>query len=363
MLIEIINTEIDLENSLKRIVITNLLNSFRMGYHIIVFENEVLEKIIKSEHFGTNEKSYARELKNRKRLFFHSIKLLLYKVIVDFDNEFSLISSRDYTINVSYKYFIDNNLNPTKLLAEDIIDTKLYKLITNFYISKENNLKGIRILFDEAHGGGNGTKKRFDEFKSKNVLCLCLVDNDKKHPNGKRGTTIAKFHSKDFLLDKTVLAYNIGVHEIENLIPCYIINKIMENANKNEYSSKQIESLDILKKLVYVNPDIKKYFDHKLGITSKNIIEWDTDYGDFWLPIIKDIVKNNCLISRKCTCKFECKVLYGFSDSLLEKSLEFINKESIGSIDKNLPDFLKNIWLEIGKVILGWSCSLEKVRC
>ena len=51
MLIEIINTEIDLENSLKRIVITNLLNSFRMGYHIIVFENEVLEKIIKSEHF------------------------------------------------------------------------------------------------------------------------------------------------------------------------------------------------------------------------------------------------------------------------------------------------------------------------
>ena len=264
MLIEIINTKIDLENSLKRIVITNLLNSFRMGYHIIVFENEVLEEIINSKHFGTNEKSYAKELKNRKRFFFHSLKLLLYKVIVDFDNELNIINSRDYTINVSYKYFIDNNLNPTQLLAEDIIDTKLYKLITNFYISKENNLKGIRILFDEAHGGGNGTKKRFDEFKDRNILCLCLVDNDKKHPKGKRGQTISNFHSTNFLLDKTVLAYNIGVHEIENLIPCYIINKVFENANKKEYSSEQIKTLDILKKLININPDIKKYFDHKL---------------------------------------------------------------------------------------------------
>ncbi|WNL28571.1 hypothetical protein QUR76_03875 [Arcobacter cryaerophilus gv. pseudocryaerophilus] len=364
MLIEVIDKKIDLENDSKRIAITTLLNSFRMGNHIIVFEDEVLEEISISKHFGTNEKSYALQLKKKKKFFFHSLKLLIYKLRVDFSNDMNLINITENTINVSYKYCIDNILNPIKFLTENTIDLKLYKIITKFYINCELELiKGIKLSFEDAQGGGDGTKKRFDEFREKNILCLCLIDNDKKHPNGKKGQTILKFSSEDFLLNKTTLAYDIGVHEIENLIPCYIINKIMENSGKANFTQQQVETLDILKKLVCKNFEVKKYFDHKLGITSKNIIEWDKNHGDFWHPIITSLVKNNCLSSKECTCSSECKVLHGFSSNLLEKSIDYLDAESVGDFKKNLPDSMKDIWFNIAKIILGWGCSLEKIRC
>ncbi|MDN5063727.1 hypothetical protein [Aliarcobacter butzleri] len=363
MVIEIANKEIDLKDELKRLVITNLLNSFRMGCHIIVFEDEILEEISKSEHFGTNEKKYAIQLKSKKRYFFHSIKSFKYKVIVDFNNEDSNIKNDCYSINVSYKYFSDySSIKPITLLTEDKMDAKFYKIILNFY-NKVIVKNDFNISFEDYPGGGDRTKYCFEDFKNKNTLCLCLLDNDKKHPKGPKGQTISKFSDDDFSLSKTVLSYDIGVHELENLIPCYIINKVLESAKKGEYTSHQIETFDILKAIFNKNIEAKKYFDYKLGITSKNVFKWDDLYGEFWFPIISGFVKNDCLISKKCTCQSECKVLHGFSANLLEKSIIILSSESMGNLKKNIPQNVLDIWINIGKILLEWSCSLEKVRC
>lgn len=357
MLIEIINCE-DFENTNNIITITNLLACAREGNHILLADKEFYEGILTSEGFGKVERSVAFNLKERIREFKGITKILTLKIIVDFNyqgNPTNYINDGISVINLSYKYFLNSSsIQLTTLLCEDSFDYNLYQIISRYY--KHENKINLKVNFKVSHGGGARTKREFDQNKNNNILCLCLLDNDKKHPQGPRGGTIGLFNlSNDFKLTSTVKAFDIGVHEIESLIPIQIIDQFI-----GEYEPENRRSHILLNKLIESDNSVKFYFDHKKGLKVKDIIKLDRS-GTFWTPLVKSKTTNICLTRGECTCTEPCIIINGYGDNLLERSLVHLNHIS-GSKIKDQLHYLKEYWDDLGFELLNWGCCYEKIR-
>ncbi len=357
MLIEIINCN-DFDDNNKIIAINNLLSCARQGKHLILADKNFYREILKSNNFGTIEKMVANKLLENIREFRDISKILSLKVLVDFSSIEEPINScfEGYNIiNLSYKYFMDtSSIELSNILCEDSLDYEMYKIIGRYYKFKKNT--NLNIDFKVIHGGGTRIKREFENSKSSNSLCLCLLDNDKKHPMSPKGGTICLFSEEDFKLKKTVKALDIEVHEVESLIPIEILDEII-----GEYEPVTRKSHLLLIKLLTREERVKFYLDHKKGLKVNDVFCFDQN-GMFWTPLIKSITSNFCLTSGRCNCTDPCTIIIGYGNNLLEKTLPYLQKKSSNKIEENLK-YLKSYWDSIGSELLNWGCCYDKIRC
>jgi len=134
---------------------------------------------------------------------------------------------------------------------------------------------------------------------------------------------------------------------------------------KNSYQDSVIESYDKLKELINHNPDIKLYFDHKEGLSFKQIINLDKTYGPFWTPAIQSTNKYahlSCIRSNICDDSCQCIKLEGFGDTLLDKGLTHFNQNKMSSIARTTSTQIINEWLYLGKLFFSWFCSPSPIK-
>lgn len=360
MLIKVINCT-NIEESDKIPSVLNLIRCAREGKHILIAERLFFENILKSSNFGLFDKNTAITLNSQRRENYLFRELLKLRIVVDFDYEGeirNLEKDKKNIILLSYKYFHDSSfVQLSKLLCEDSQDYKLYKYIANYFIFRNKEYSNIKIDFDVKHGGGHRTKVEYDKFKNNNDLCLCLLDNDKKHPKGKIGGTMNAFSSKDFSLIKTTKACDIGVHEVESLIPNEVIDKFIQ-----EYEPENRVSHIKFSNLVNSYPESKIFFDHKKGFKTKQIIELDNLYGVFWRPILlENKFSNKCIIKNNCECSTDCVVVNGYGDNLLSRAVDVMYSQSYKKTLEQLKS-LEIFWNKIGEELLSWGCHLDKIR-
>ncbi len=356
MVIEIINYSGKL-NTDKISSLTNLLLSSKHGYHLIFSSRNFFDRILSSDEFSPFLKSVA--VRDRANLTFNYELLKHINIFIQVDFEslldpYSIEKGSQHIIMLSYRYFIESlSIAPTALLTENISDYRLFKIITQLYMKKNNFL--LNYNFKNEHGGGSAIKSVFDESKSVNRLCLCLLDNDKKHPKGAKGTTIGAFPINYFLLVNTVKALDIDVHEIESLIPMDIIEEVLYENNESS-----ILSFNILKKIMINDPTTKYYFDHKKGFTVNKIYELET-HGTYWVPLLSPFVKNTCFSDEHCTCKVKCMAINCFGEGIYPQSINKMEKLSLKKIEKILNE-LEIKWDQIGKELFSWGCASKKQR-
>lgn len=298
MLIELINTRnIRLDDIHIEACIQNILCSFREGKHIVIAEESFLKEIAAKTSLGTRTCNTAQNILQKIRDLFLLKRSTTYYCKVDMSSSSTGIIRDNPSENcfvVGYRFFNDSaKTQLTKLLCEDINDYKIYKIIAEHFKFTQK-IRGVNINFEVLNGGGASTKNNFEQIKTSERFCFCLLDTDKKHPKSKIGSTAGKFNAASD--SASCKHYTIGSHEVESLIPMGIIK---EAISQKRLDNSYLFAYDQLNALVEYSPEVKLYFDHKMGITVNEAKELDEKYHDeFWekpFSNAPNFRKNKCI--------------------------------------------------------------------
>jgi len=355
--------------------VVNIMTAYKEGKHIVIAEAKFFEEIRNNNNFDERIRNAAMRAENEQRQYHQLLKGVNTYIHVELGNLRSNYKKNEDNgiekIVVSCDFFKDSSsIQKINLLCEDLSDADLYLKMGDFY--KHNiNLSTTNILFDYIGGGGDNTYKSFSNITENTKFCLCLLDSDKKHPNGKQGGTSLKFKDKKIPFNGKYIVIN--AHEAECLIPNEIIELLILDRNLNHYNYDFHTRLDYLREICQSNSLVKLYFDHKEGLTVNNIKKFDKS-GDtpFWENAVKGatgLKRRKCAINFHCDCKEsaskknqqECYIILGFGSKLLEDSSAKINQMPTPKIKHMLKGPLLTEWMNIGREIFSWGCAPSKV--
>lgn len=211
-------------------------------------------------------------------------------IVIDFDY------ARDYKhiedgkiIHFGYGWILDSNLcRPSVLLLEDKYDRRVYDLCCSYFKYKYG-LEKYPTRLRYQHGGGSATPRNFIDHLESRDNVLCIVDSDKRHPNGKLGETANGFNGRDHVGAVWELVI-LQLHEAENLIPISLYKESYRIIKENG----QVESIEQLEKTLRELVDSLKYFDFKKGLSAHNLAVLDSAYGRYWGNIAQDVTPERC---------------------------------------------------------------------
>lgn len=253
----------------------------------------------------------------------------------------------------------------TLMLAENEEDIIFYKLVGKYFLKKAD-IGYLNINFEEQNGGGSTISKSLSRIISdEKRMCLCIVDSDKKYKEASPGNTMKNIID---IIDEKVQVYFVEIfpleiHEIENLIPISIMEKVID---KNNWEKQGLEFIKYLTKIDATEKSPRFYFDLKEGILKSSfILENEKDdeivkkyrkkkqYREYWKKYIEDFGVEINNDSENVLIKGICK-------KILEHTLKYFNAlEEIDMIDVEIP--VEQKWMEIGEKIYCWGCVGERI--
>ena len=250
------------------------------------------------------------------------------------------------------------------LLAENLDDCVFYKLVAQYYFSSQN----FTIRFHCENGGGTTTSNVLEKriFNEK-VPTLCIVDSDQKYGATKKypqkpsnGDTLKKIESaintlKNLGGNPPCELFPLEVHEIENLIPICILEKL-----KTSYPALK-DGLKILMKLKEFDNglpilyyDLKKGFPYIKGEPKR----------EYWKNIMlrlggsesdmppDDKPKDENAISPKLFFPpLSC------NSGLLRQANKFIERYVKNGEEFYIDNHIEYYWKKIGEIVLTWGCT------
>lgn len=244
------------------------------------------------------------------------------------------------------------------LVCENVLDYDFYKWITEQYIYEESNFQ-FHLNLLPFNGGGDTTLESLKHIQKH--FCLVICDSDIKYEGAQEGCTCKKVRSYiDSLYTygvKGVWMYTLTVHEVENLIPLDILQRI---SNKNEVKKLR----EILSK--GYGETFLSFFDFKEGFkesTYRRIKKENIDvflkYKELFLSLgkneksLKRILKQNYRKGQdKC-------IIQGVGNSVLANTIRYLMNNYIGKCDYTLSHYQINDWDKISRMVWSLGCAIK----
>ena len=352
--------------------IENILRAFSEKKHIVLASSFLFDNVKGNEKFSEKIRNTASVAKQYSRDFNALIKNNYVNSFIQID-----LSQKDYfkelekngkrVLKSGFGFFTDSFVTQnTSLIGEALDDSKFYVQIGDFYIRNNPILNKFALNYCSSNGGGCQTAKVYNDILQQKRLCYCIVDSDKKHSyiNSHRGETCKAFFKKAGEFKET-LFHQFGqvrildVHEVESIIPFNILVKIVEDRERGEA---QIKTIQRLYRMIEKGSDIRKYLDHKKGLTKQKAQELDKKYNKYYIPELNKLLgKNNkCFMhedDENINCDDNCYSFAPMGNKLLTNSLEILKEKTI---DKNEIDKITlPYWELIGKEIFSWCCCFK----
>lgn len=294
-------------------------------------------------------------------------------MIVDFSCETEPVvivnSSTGITeIVCSYRLFSTSGsaLSPT-LLSENRRDCNFYHAIGSMYAKKRFS-KQVKVKLEHLSGAGSECITEYGLKFDNDKFCICIVDNDKKHPDKGEGETSSHFKRVDRIIRNTTEIYVLDVREVESLIPANILLNVITD-KKLGYGASSISHYDQIVALeAQSNNTFRQYFDHKEGLTLKEAFILDSSHGAFWVPYFSKMSGYNikpCKAAQICvntTQRGECEScikISGLGDKILKNSIPELQKAHLPKLEERFTPPLKENFDIIGHKIISWGCSLD----
>lgn len=254
--------------------------------------------------------------------------------------------------SIPLTHFNDSSrIQSAKILGENLEDAKAFVLFAKLYNCKYR--QKIRLSPSEGHGGGNTTAAVFQDAVNKGLICLCIVDSDKDHPDSSFGQTAKQVLS--IIPTGPQVAKPLPCKSIENLIFRFhsllpvlphctnTINKFNESPAKTWFD----------------------YLDCKTGIKCNDIETFransKTKY-DYWT----DVLTNHLRITLKsctppCSSRELCTTFYlnGTGPNFLPQFVKTFEEESHKLVNAATLPHIESI-LDIGKLVLSFCCASER---
>ena len=337
--------------------VCTMLNSIalsrRKGINLIVAEREVLNELSKSELLEKNTRHVFSVL-FRRSAEMRALKKKVSRYYTIISDE-GIECSNQYTITIG-ELLNTEFINKSKFIVENLDDFYFYRNLGQYYSWK--NRINCEISLDKSPGGGHPCAELFDDLiNENNNLLFGIFDGDQKYPSDNKGETIKAIESKVGNKSKRFFDFislaDFDAHEVENLIPIFIIEKIYDS--RETYSQNTIKFLKEF--LLLKHPQLYFYFDMKKGIYNPKK-HYTEQYDMCWKTILEEFCK---------TYSLDMKYIHGVTLSgtdLLKGVKEYLeNHETRDDIFKLVSESqnFDSKWTDIGKEIFTWGCVGKKI--
>ncbi|PHN84395.1 hypothetical protein CSB62_18310 [Vibrio splendidus] len=336
--------------------------------HIIHCKKTICEELISSQLYGDLHKKYASDLLDMKSEIGTLKSAFKVSLTVDFSLEDEQIEStengKSLAIRSSYHYLLkDSFIRKCTFLAEDESDCEFYSLIANTIAHKSYG-KGVCVTFNNLEGGGARTHRKYVKMLTENHFGICIVDNDKKHPDGAEGNTSRVFkvtqRQRGYALNQECVV--LDFHEAESIIPHEILEHIVDPS--------KIDALDAISRHDESSDyQFRRFFDHKNGFTLEQGYKLDTRYRkSFWKQFFSQdrmYQGKPCRFNSLCVNgagEIECQTcikIDGLSDKVLVDSVERMSEVHLRQVYSRLTPHIQSQWDEIGHKLINWGCALS----
>lgn len=244
------------------------------------------------------------------------------------------------------------------LVCENIDDCNFFEDLARCYMNRKS-LHSINLYSSKENGGGNTTASVFEKCINQKAMTLCIADSDMKYgkstdyPNDPaRGDTLKKVQKVEKRLSDEncripFCVLPLCVHEVENLIPLTILEKMEEDLpciRSGRILLEKLKEVDEGCPILYY--DFKKGFsDFEEGPKLSYWREVFQKAKDTGIQLVDDVPKPWPAIS---------------SNNLLGRASKLIEKADFR--DVLVDSHLSNHWDTIGKKVITWCCAYPKVR-
>lgn len=342
-------------------LLAELSIAVKRGKHIVDIPCLHKDIKIKNDLQGTisaNDYNLLRSSRRNRQQFMSLCKILRTKVICSY-SEPETDGNWDNIIHINPKEIAEFEFcEETHVLGENLNDVNFFVYLMKYYARLYKITNPHHCLLNRM-GGGVTTNVVFkSECERKQHLCLVVTDSDYKIPITETERDIHLGNTAKNVLEiynryKPFNCYfypMFKVAEIENLLPKNIIKKYKTDNKLNVVLEHDTDFYDIKKGLSY-----SKLWKDEVYNYWKNIYNIDVDFSD--LDSKRDSCSNyeefNHLHGKK-------NLLPGWGTDILDvilKNKEFsdllycVKKESLSSAQHEE-------WINIGKLMLEWTCSL-----
>lgn len=373
------------EDSLEVKALNNLAIAFRNGWHIIIGPLHVLRFIRDLEYIDNSTKSVFDRLINEytfQKSYMDLVdEYILVKGLNGYPNKIENEESDYYETPLNYFSDLNKCLH-TSLLCEDASDYDFYIKLGKKYIKENREISGIDLAFNFANGGGINSYRVLEMgIINMGNPVLAIADSDKKYPCSSNGQTLKQLLKiENQYKNKSILrVYPLPVREKENLIPpsLYLIG--CEHTYKSQLEKLLLIEKEYSEKLLYFNIKdgykVKHFKDERFYEYYRNVF---TEVEDLIACSIDDLdVKKdeNEVVVNGLNSIVE-QFTYSFLDNGIEERLQkkrglqnptpqVLNiikelEETLelkGDLFNNLPEYIRDIIIELCQKMLSWGCS------
>lgn len=255
---------------------------------------------------------------------------------------------------VSYSVFEDTrSTQECNLISEDYNDCTFYRRVLDYY--KKLRRVNIPCCFNDECGSGNRTKENVRKcVYEKKQITVCVVDTDKKYPTQAiPADSTYGVCSRAGMNIPTYKFVELDVHEIENLIPFNVTDKMTWYA-ENRRNKRAFDGLRNNAKSEYV----LRFFDIKKGIINDELLRTDPNYRSFAMTcyyLHPDWEANGSFETYYAGLEENAEVYPHLILNLLKKYLDYVNENPGFEIE--LLEYQRDEWDKIGSAMLNMGCS------
>lgn len=242
-------------------------------------------------------------------------------------------------------------MDATQILCEDISDVDIYNFIAKRYCDKMQ-IKSINLTKEAEPGSGKNIPKIYKMYvEHKKKLCFCISDTDCRYPDYISNTVEQLKQIENSHENYLCYYYQLPVHELENLVPKSILQKIPNSAEMLSF----IEKLDINQVKCL---DYKKGYTWKLFRDNEQRVWRDDDVAQYWASLFLDlemISETELYEAEDKKPKSEKAIVKGMGNNMMKKALTHMQADGHFHIES----YLDEIWTDLGKNIYSWCIAPE----
>lgn len=301
--------------------------------------SKIAGQLIDSNKFFSYNLRVLQEVKERSRITRSLLDEFDFYLNISFLDDDVLEFYEPNRMVVGFRRVMDSGrLQEATFVAENLNDAHAYELGGKSFLVPRKLYSEYDVRLRHLNGGGNTTIDVFKREVDSGRFVFCLLDSDRKHPEGKLGDTASRFK---IFNNGYGGGYYLGVldcTEIENIIPKKIVREVVSG-----YKPEALDGFD------GVTVAVRKYLDHKKGLTVEDALRLDDVHGgNHWSTLIEGLgLKGN----------FVCPAL---GENLLAHCIDFMNKSSLHKLCEFIDDEVDVDWVDISRKVASWGVGLKR---
>jgi hypothetical protein len=269
----------------RSVAVRNLLGSMRAGYHHLVVSRDLVDLAVAHCDLSDGERALLnKHVRPRYSIARGELRSALrYVECVPDHAATNDLPANAIPLNLSV---MDEPINsgPTLLVVEDVSRDQL-GLETLFYMHQRFVLRrSARAKYQYVHGGGSMTAQTFTHAYASPRPVLCVVDSDRRSPDGALGDTAsAVVTAAQAAPHGTADVAVLPVRELENAFPLRVIRMVYQSLGDATVAGKCQTLIDFCE----AEPaggdrraQMVAFLDFKEGLNQTDLIACQTQFED-----------------------------------------------------------------------------------